>query len=636
MPFRNLLYLAITASLVVPGAAVAQVAPLQASYDFLVRERSAGGALFNFSTATGNYLLPSSFYDTSDYWASYVCAGSGASCVVNDAYNVSDYQLSPQPGSAGKMQVERVNAHNGANIYDAATWQIAVVLGFVKNKFPLPSPTSAYALASGLSETLHQSGLLPDCGALPVLKREDAAPKAFAISRNQLGCNNSPGAKRAVTADKTFLYNGKVIAEGKNAYAFRTLAPEWLARDPLLGSPYASWITASGLPLSNPAYAVGKISWSDWKPITGENAWAFLIGPLQAAYIHYVIFLNERFVPFGELAIQNALDVLPTFAAMQSTVGGVYYAPAGTVGNEGEVPVEPHEVSVENNFSLYAGLQILRFTLHATLEGDASLAAGEKNRIKDALQVIETMIGGGTIEKGRSTKGLLSFFRNDSWRDGSFVQGGLANDPRQNRDWVPATQTKAVDVQTWGIAALGSKQIDQWFGYGAAFKMWEALKTWGAYGVGRDLWGVGYSDKDGNGIDESGVYRQGVLSGEWTAGAINAVRNMIRYYGTEPPTSSRYDVAKKYAASLKQDEIAMLNAISALRIDRYAATDFPGKPADYAKLISIKTKPYLYASRRHHIPFGWYANPLPSTASTAWAIMVGDNFDPFGFGGTPN
>ncbi len=595
---------------------------LQASYDFLVRERSAGGALLNFSAglldpgsklskATGQYLLPGSFYDTAAYWGAHVCEGSGAACAINDTYNTLNYQLSPAAGAAGKLQVERVNAHNGANIYDAATWQIAVVLGAVKGKLRGSSPTSAYALASGLSEVLHQGSFLYDA-------------------------NTAPGTKRAVTAGKSFVYNGTVIADGKQAYAFRALAPDWIARDPLMGSSYASWITASNLPLSNSAYQAGKITWTDWKPITGENAWAFLIGPLQAAYLHYVVEDKGRFVPFKELAIQNALDVLPTFAAMQSTVGGVYYAPSGTVGNEGDAPVNPHEISVENNFSLYAGLQILRLTLRAALAEDTALDSDEKNRINDALQLVDVMIGGGRIGEGRQTKGLLSFFRNAAWHNGGFVQGGLADDPGQKRDWSPATETKAVDVQTWGIAALGAKQIDQWFGTGASFELWQNLKTWGGYGVGKTLWGVGYSDKDGNGIDPSGAYRQGVMSAEWTAGAINAVRNMVRTYSAEPPASPHYSAAQQYAAILKQDEAAMLNAIGALRIDRYALTDFPGKPVDYAKLISMKTKPYLYASRRFHIPFGWYANPLPSTASTAWAMMIAYDYDPFGFGGAPN
>src|SRR5690606_11088891 len=141
----------------------------------------------------------------------------------------------------------------------------------------------------------------------------------------------------------------------------------------------------------------------------------------------------------------------------------------------------------------------------------------------------------------------------------------------------------------------------------AAFDLWQRTKVWGAYGVGGELWGVRYSNHDGNGIDGTGTYKQGVLSTEWTAGAITDERNMIAAYSVDP----------KYLASLKRDEASMLAAMNVLRIDRYPETAFPGKPSAYDKLVPMKTKPYLHPSRRHHIPFGWYANPLPSTAATA-------------------
>ncbi len=605
-------------ALLSPSLVLAQQNSLQASYDFLVKERSAGGALLSFSNGTGDYLLPSSYYDTAEYWGVHVCEGASDTCAVNDTYNLFNYQLTPAATPAGKLQVERVNAHNSANIYDAATWQIAVVLGYVKGKLRFASQTSAYSLASGLTEFLHQSGAKPlDEGA--------------------------PGTKRAITNGKTFVYNGTVIKDGKHAFAYRTMAPEWLARDPFMGSSYASFVTASNLPFFNSDYETGKISWTDWKPITGENAWAFLIGPLQAAHIHYISFRGDVFIPFEELAVQNALDVLPTFAAMQSAVGGVYYAPAGSVGNEGDALVNPHEVSVENNLSLLAGLQILRSVLHAELEREATLLLDDQNKIRVALQTIEVMIHGGQNGKIK-TKGLLAFLKDAAWQKDSFVQGGLANAPGQRADWLPTTDPKAVDVQTWAITALGTQQIEEWFGTGTAFQLWQNVKTWGGYGVGDTLWGVGYSNQDGNGVDESGDYKSGVMSAEWTAGAITAVRNMIAYYRAHSvvaDTNSETNIdnsiaAQVYVESLVRDETAMLSAMNNLRIDQYAQTEFPGKPVDYAKLVAIKTKPYLYASKRHHIPFGWYANPLPSTASTAWMIMVANNYDPFGIGGAPN
>lgn len=37
----------------------------------------------------------------------------------------------------------------------------------------------------------------------------------------------------------------------------------------------------------------------------------------------------------------------------------------------------------------------------------------------------------------------------------------------------------------------------------------------------------------------------------------------------------------------------------------------------------------LYASQRYYIPFGWWANNIPSTASTGWAVLVDSNHNPF-------
>jgi hypothetical protein len=89
-------------------------------------------------------------------------------------------------------------------------------------------------------------------------------------------------------------------------------------------------------------------------------------------------------------------------------------------------------------------------------------------------------------------------------------------------------------------------------------------------------------------------------------------------------------------ASLESDERTMLAGVASLRVDRYAAASFPGKPANYEQLISVPTRPYLYASRRYRVPFGWYANPIPSTCATAWMVMIADDYDPFGYGGQHN
>lgn len=49
----------------------------------------------------------------------------------------------------------------------------------------------------------------------------------------------------------------------------------------------------------------------------------------------------------------------------------------------------------------------------------------------------------------------MSYLR--AWNGSLFVQGGFASDPTLKDSWVPALRRRAVDVNTWGVAALGAK-----------------------------------------------------------------------------------------------------------------------------------------------------------------------------------
>lgn len=601
------------ASIIVHGIA-AHADDLGASYRFLTEEIARGGVLYTATAdAVRGLQLPLSFRDSAAYWAQHVCAPP-ARCKVVDIYDAQTYTLLPQKSATGDLQTERVNIRNGSNIYDAATWQIAVMLGHIGNRRALPAAQSAYALAGNQNRLLAAS--------------------------------HSPH-NRALTAGDVFVYNGRRIDSAQRAYSFRMLSRNWLAEDPFLNTPHIATIEARNLPPGNTQYRRGVITWTDWKPISGENAWAFLIGPLQAAYLHHIVERKNNFVPFDDIAVQNALAMLPTFAAMQAPLGAIYYAPAGTVRNQGDELVDPHEVAVENCISLYAGLQLLRATLKTQI-AHAQLRGEERARVARALKLLGAMIDGGALDEGaldenssgagetagRHTAGLLAFFRNHAWRDGEFVQGGIADDPQRETAWLPFRGAKAVDVNTWGIAALGAARLDEWFGFGASFDNWQRVKRWGGYGAGSELWGVGFSDRDGNGVDAAGNYRQGILSGEWTAGAINAVRHMLDHYRAIAPASPHYRRAREIVAVLERDEKSMLIGVEHLRIDRYAAAKFPGAPKDFATLLPLNSKPYLYASKRYLIPFGWYANPLPSTCATAWMLMLANRFDPFAYGGT--
>jgi len=613
---RLLSLLALLAAIACSARAVAEdagFAQLAGSYQYLVSYRDTHqGALYlpREGPLTGA-ALPYSFTDSERYWGAYVCAQPAVSCAVFDYYDPVDYAIKPKPGEGARLQTERVNVHNGTNIYDAATWQIAVVLGSVVNHFNNSLDLDAYALASHQNQVLGQAG----------------------------GFRDIPTGSRATSSDSLYVYNGMRISDPRAAYAFRMTAPLWLVPDPIRDS-YPALIQVAALPRDNPRYQPGLIAWSDWKPVTGDNAWAFFVGPLQAAYIHFVIALRGAFVPFEDPSVQNAIAALPAFAAMQAPCGAVYYAPSGTQQNAADGAANPHLVSVENNLSLLAGLAILRATLAEERSREASLAADQKARIARTMGLLDTMLAGGTLPGERGTRGLREFLHTHAWQDGQFVQGGLANSSAGD-EWQAVLEPKAVDVNTWGVAAVGARQIDAWFGFGASARMWESLKQWGAYGEGHTLWGVGYSDRDGNGQTREGAFRSGVLSAEWTAGAIVMVRNMIGYYGSLAAGSPEAARARDWVGRLRADERALLAGMQRMQFSRYMETDFPGKPAHYAELMTeptspVRSEPYLYSSRRHLIPFGWYANPLPSTCATAWAILVADHFDPFGYGGHPN
>ncbi|MCP5470295.1 MAG: hypothetical protein H7A36_07330 [Chlamydiales bacterium] len=577
---------------------------VQEALNFLTESSDQVGFTYKGSVGALNGLdLPLSYYSTADYWGKYVGSLPGNDLTVVDVYNSNDYTLTPSPTSpGGDLQVERVNVYNGTDIYDAACWQIALgVCG--KAGMKSVSGQDLFAMAANQDVLLN-------------VGYDGNAPQV------------QPNANRATTrSDGTFSYNGKSISSPPNAYFFRMVTRNWLSTDPFMGTLYAHYVTAKDLP-SNPQYKAGKITWQDWKPITGENAWAFFIGPLQAAYLQ-----NEgQYVPFRSDAVQNAVGALYALRCMQSEIGAIYYACKGSLGNQGDQPVNPYDVSVENNASALGGMLIFQQILEDELAHE-QLSSSDKAAVQQTLAEIKSVIHGGTTPQGKQTKGLLSFFQNEAWNSsaGIFYQGGDANNPQLGTNWKPTTEPKAVDVSTWGVVVLGQPQIDAWHGFGTAYNIWENVKTWGAfYGPGGELWGVGYSDEDGNG--KGGDYNKGIISAEWTAGAINMLRCMIVQY-----SASSEPAAKQYVAALQADHDSMFKYLMTLRSDQYVHTQAYDavRPADYDTLVPIPSGKlaFIYASKRYMIPFGWYANPLPSTTSTAWALMLHFNFNPFKAGG---
>lgn len=557
-------------------------------------------ALVNFLVSNGllnpgksGQTVPRSYYtgtqnDIDNYFGDYLCKPANTCLVVDSVYNnpfailgkgLPPQQGTPQQVHAAQAQLERTDIKYGADIYDAATWQIGL------------------ALAS-------KEGYLDHA-------------KAAALVDNQLQAIMNKEVRATSTSFKYGYTNP--ITDPTKAYTFRMIATHFINKDPFAQGRYQQDITwdydpekmASNDPDHHPAsYFEAVSTWSDWKPITGENAWAQLIGPLQAEYL-----LNDGTLSENSTAMKNAMASLDAFSAMQAGIGAFYYAPEGSEGNQGPIP--RGEISIENNFSLLGGLQILKRSLEQVTQ---------TQEVIDALNKIAVMLNGGKTVNGYETIGLLSFIYNGAYdeKNGIFYTSGTAIIPSSQNDWTPNVSAdpsaSAVDINTWGTAALSPETIDQWFGFGTTTRIWQTVKAGGGYYHQGQLWGVGYTLQN-----NIGNTPENIMSTEWTAGAINALESMIAFYHS----------SGRAVSELEADLASMQQGIQNLRNDKYLAAGFiDATPKEnFVTIPSEMGQGYLYASKRFEIPFGWFANTLPSTTSNAWVLMNKFKYNPFQFAG---
>ena len=324
---------------------------------------------------------------------------------------------------------EGSNEAGSVNIYDAATWQITMALTQQTKQADLWTQR----LLSGSS------------GVLSSIK----------------------------ATSQYFTYNG-VKLDADQAYFFRMFGNRYLMSDPLDGKD-----SFAGFPNSP------QLHHEDWKPITGENAWAAIIGPLQTAYIKY-----KGVVPLNSPEAKLALSILPALKAMQSPLGAIYHAPEGTFDKD------PREISNENNISVLAALRMLH---QVARQNNNDLLT---NEIAGMMEKIENYFKEYAFNK----------------EAGVFYQGGKYT----NGEFTPSKDF-AVDCQTWGIVVLQSGWIDRQFGEGAAYKMWQQTKARAGCYENGILEGVGYTD----GHD--------ILSSDWSFGAVLMAKILSAQYKTSHP-----------------------------------------------------------------------------------------------------
>lgn len=636
---------------------------------------------FVYTPACSNFSgtpLPLSYWTSVDYFGDYAyqiyysnstgaqvpALGQGGSSYspnqkllsVTDTFSGSNYTVVPtysneDPSGAAasggaNLQYERINTANGTDIYDAACYQIALALA-AKYKVSTSVDLKKYINGPNLSLSVNKfkgaNGNDSNCGSAG--GNRATTQVITGDSRFYYGGCAANGSNSGSAACTTGFPTGAEISTPQDAYYFRMITQQWTSADPFFTAPcqecYNKFSTCTKTstecqsnlttcydknlclyskfvqPVSS-QYFPGAITWADYKPITGENVWGLLLGPMTAVNI-----LNES-LETSDPRYLTAKGFLVALKAMQSKCSGAfYYVAQGSLGNTGSTAVNPFEVSTENNASALGGLLAFKKAL---------LHMNPKDPDRLIPQIDSMVWGPGGNAKNPVQPSVLAYFKERSWdtATGFFKQGITESYDSTGACTVTYnTGANAVDVNTWGIATLSPGLLDTWFGAGTAYQNWQKIKVWGGYydPNTNNLLGVGYSDLDNNGSGKKG----GIMSAEWSFGAINFVRSLIAHYGT-----SRYP-------DLVADEKALVQGVMQLHSDNYA--DSPafavvnndittGRPAKYKTYVPTTTSSspggwFIYASKRYFIPFGWFANPLPSLTSTSWGVMTQYEYNPF-------
>jgi hypothetical protein len=489
---------------------------------------------------------------------------------------------------------ERTLSTYGLNLYDGATWEIALALEGLADVALIYERNVLYSSGTGADEKVG--------GIINI--RADSADYKYGV--NKVTGDNLPIITLPGNTTRVIAVNGNptTVTSKKQpgAFFYRMIGPKYTMTDPLVGDYGNSWkFPWPNNDTTTPWNIGGVIHWNDWKPITGENVWAAITGPLQVLWITQGKNLT-KFLTFDETpdAVQLAISILPALKALQSPLGSLYHCPDGTAMFPPDSSEESN-VSNENNFSAYAALRMLQEILAYFTTG-----------------TVDPVLVKALYDTQSLTAGLESWFSkyllSDPYNGYRVVfQGGHV---KFTGEYEPAPIDQeggfAVDCQTWGMAVLGQAKIDQWYGDGTAYQLWQATKKFaGYYDPSGQLGGVGYTIVDGG---KSNL----IWSAEWTWGAIGACERLAYEYGKAGHAD--------WAATLSADAASMVR-LASQPLKRCANSGWCG-----GGLVQ-EDGSYLYANDRFFIPWGWYANPIGATCSTAWAVMHKHNFNPFVLGG---
>ena len=575
----------------VTGEAFTPVQLLKAQAGWIRNQVWATGPVADAAT----FLLPRSYDATSGYgfldtdYFSWLLAHNDTYYQFDLTHN--DHLADVPRDHRNDAPIERVIMAWGSSTYDAAVWDVALAAAQANPAFTAEDQTDFTGALGAHARALITATYPGGLRSYRALDTEGSRHWRYGESGR----------------DAAFGTDGEGgHLDARNAFYWQFGTPRWQNPDP-------HWD-----PLA-PAGAV--MSWPAWSVVTGEEAWAAFLGPLQAA------FTVNRGRPGWASAdgplpvpalIGNACRALHGVELMQNAVTGGLYRKVGAPGEAG-IP-DQAATSVENNWSMHTGLGFLEqalLDLRATsdepsrvLDFDLDQALAATRRIRQGLRTF-------FLDKARVWHAPGAPFGDPAAVPyGFFLQGttGLGGAATGFTGAFPT------DVQTWGIAAiLGDRELERALaaslGEDFLFGMFQAAVQLGGYYTpspsGLTLAGIGFNGQRPGAPDA-------LLSGEWTWGAINAAILLADFHrepGHEDPAKVRQLLD---AARLMIDGV-----------HRLASHDYnPRRLKEGREWVG-----YLYANRRGWIPWGWYANACPSQAATAWALVVNCGFNPFELGG---
>jgi len=523
---------------------------------------------------------------------------------------------------------ERTLTRYGLNLYDGATWQIALTLAGRKDMSDIYEREILYTSSTGSNPNS-----IPVSGIDQIRAIKDQYKYGSnKIQGKDLDKVTLPGNATNVPQKDSGFAGDKAVQELPGGLFFRMINPKYKMEDPFTGYFGTQWKYPHPNNDSTTKWNIfGLIHHNDWKPIMGENVWAAFIGPLQAMWIQnctklggYNVTHNKTDMPDGNCLrhfetfedapsqIQLGMSIFPALNEMQSPLGSMYHCPKGSslFPPDDSKDGEETNVSNENNVSAMAAFKMFwQIMFNRTVGTTDTKLVKAKSDITKLIQGLDKWFTKYLIRSATTPKGTTSV----ASQGGHVTFTGTYNE-------APFTQPSgfAVDCQTWGMLVLGQKYIDDAYGAGMAYNVWQKTKELSGYfDPNGDLGGVGYTNLcNGTNADENCKHE--IWSAEWTFGAIFMAERLSYEYGKAGEA--------QYSADLKKDADSMRKLLRQ-PMKRGKDSEWIGGG------LEQEDGSYLYANDRFFIPWGWYANPIGATCSTSWSVMDNFNFNPFTLGG---